>query len=170
MNGKRELYLLGGENGDVDFSDTDHFDNSVIIHEYGHFIEDIFGAPNSPGGSHNGNSVIDPRLAWSEGWADFFQAAVTGQPYYRDTKGNVNCSETDPTSCTGVLFDESIDVPTDDRPILLGEGNFHEFSVSRTLWQALSIGSAGASTHFLRSGQSCMAQKACGRLLIHLSH
>lgn len=24
-------------------ADTDHFDDSVIIHEYGHFLEDVYG-------------------------------------------------------------------------------------------------------------------------------
>ncbi|MEK7356871.1 MAG: hypothetical protein AAB250_10505, partial [Bdellovibrionota bacterium] len=104
LNDDKELYILGGISGDTEVSDMDHFDNSVIVHEYGHFIEDQFGNPDSPGGSHNGNSVIDPRLAWGEGWANFFQAAVTGVPYYRDTYGHVVCSSG--SSCTGANFNE----------------------------------------------------------------
>lgn len=74
--GEQKLYILGGVNGDVKASDTDHFDDSVILHEYGHFLEDVYGNSQSPGGSHSGNFVIDPRLSWSEGWANYFQAAV----------------------------------------------------------------------------------------------
>ena len=74
--GEKKLYILGGVSGDVKKADTDHFDDSVILHEYGHFLEDTYGNTGSPGGSHNGNFVIDPRLAWSEGWANYFQAAV----------------------------------------------------------------------------------------------
>lgn len=74
--GEKKLYILGGVNGDVKKSDTDHFDDSIILHEYGHFLEDVYGHSESPGGSHNGSFVIDPRLAWSEGWANYFQAAV----------------------------------------------------------------------------------------------
>ncbi len=74
--GQSKLYILGGVNGNVKTADTDHFDNSVILHEYGHFLEDRYGFSSSPGGSHDGNFVIDPRLAWSEGWANYFQAAV----------------------------------------------------------------------------------------------
>lgn len=139
--GYSELYILGGLNGDTDTADMDHFDNSVIIHEYAHFLEDRYGKPNSPGGSHNGNSIIDPRLAWGEGWADFFQAAVTGSPFYRDTYGHVGCAPT-PTGrpCTGVNFYESLDSPGLDIPSTdggLGEGNFREFSVARVLWSAI---------------------------------
>lgn len=137
LNDKRELYLLGGLNGDTTVSDMDHFDNSVIIHEYGHFIEDQYGNPNSPGGSHNGNSIIDPRLAWGEGWSDFFQAAVTGYPYYRDTKGTVDCSTSNPTSCTSVSFSEPLDSQAHDVATDSGEGNFHEFSVARLLYSVL---------------------------------
>jgi hypothetical protein len=140
LNDDKELYILGGVDGNTETQDMDHFDNSVIIHEYGHFIEDQFANPNSPGGSHNGNSIIDPRLAWGEGWANFFQAAVTGVPYYRDTYGHVQCSAG--TSCTGANFNEFLD-PTggsyNDKPTggNTGEGNFREFSVSRLLWDVV---------------------------------
>lgn len=84
--GNSKLYILGGTNGDVRASDTDHFDDSIILHEYAHFLEDIYGHSQSPGGSHTGNFIIDPRLAWSEGWANFFQAAVlTGADAYENS-------------------------------------------------------------------------------------
>ncbi|NJL24635.1 MAG: hypothetical protein HC902_05330 [Calothrix sp. SM1_5_4] len=84
LPGYSRLFILGGQDGDVNNSDTDHFDNPVIIHEYGHFLEDVVGRSDSPGGSHNGNKVIDPRLAWSEGWGNFFQATVIA---YYDPSG-----------------------------------------------------------------------------------
>ncbi len=136
LPGYRELYILGGEDGDVDSSDCDHFDNSVILHEYGHFIEDVFSRSNSPGGFHDGESIIDPRLAWGEGWANFFQAAITGVPLYRDTWGN--------GGTTGVYFNESLEVPGDDIASTMGEGNFREFSISRILWDAIDSINEGA--------------------------
>jgi hypothetical protein len=147
LNGEKQLYILGGVNGNTDVADMDHFDNSVIVHEYGHFIEDQFGSPDSPGGSHNGNAIIDPRLAWGEGWANFFQAAVRQDPYYRDTVGHVNCDAG--VACTSVAFDEFLD-PTGgsylDKPTAgaTGEGNFREFSVTRVLWDVVKTG--GVST------------------------
>ncbi len=147
LNGRYELYLQGGQSGNTTSSDMDQFDNSVIIHEYAHFIEDAFSKPNSPGGSHNGDSIIDPRLAWGEGWANFFQAAVTGDPVYRDTYGTPDCT----SACAGTYFNESLDpvgTPNNDAPTqgALGEGNFREFSVARMLWDVIKP--IGGSSRF----------------------
>jgi hypothetical protein len=133
LPGYARLFILGGVSGDVDSSDTDHFDNSVIVHEYGHFLEDSLSQSDSPGGSHNGNKVIDPRLAWSEGWGNFFQAAVLNPasetaPKYIDTAGNI---DGDP----GVYFEVNLEDETSlDIVRNPGEGNFREFSVTRLLW------------------------------------
>ncbi len=145
LNTKRELYILGGLNGDFENEDMDHFDNSVIVHEYAHFLEDQFGKPNSPGGSHDGNSIIDPRLAWGEGWANFFQAAALDNQFYRDTYGHVDCTGTpkpNQTFCYGTAFNVDLTIKTSggggrDIPQTTGEGNFREFSISRILWSAI---------------------------------
>nr|BFD65219.1 hypothetical protein HAGR004_02410 [Bdellovibrio sp. HAGR004] len=152
--GDRKLFILGGVSGDVKSSDTDHFDDSVILHEYGHFLEDVYGNSASPGGSHNGNFVIDARLAWSEGWANYLQAAVlTGADaaslgvdesrvpdqvryhYYVDTygyKGNAK-------SGVSISFNlwENGETASMDRTAtdLEGTGTFREVSVSRTLYK-----------------------------------
>ncbi len=135
LPGYSRLFILGGENGDVDVSDTDHFDNSVILHEYGHFIEDIMSISDSPGGSHNGNKVIDPRLAWSEGWGNFLQAAVLNDPRYIDTIGNISAG----SGATDFLFYLSIETASagNDMPTIAGEGNFREFSITRMLWDVI---------------------------------
>ncbi|KYG60682.1 hypothetical protein AZI85_11840 [Bdellovibrio bacteriovorus] len=162
--GERKLYILGGVNGDVKGSDTDHFDDSVILHEYGHFLEDVYGNSESPGGSHNGNFIIDARLAWSEGWANFLQGAIlTGAEaysearqqsppvtpvenrlpaskkfnYYVDTYGyKGGCS-----TCIGISFnlaavgtDSSQPDNVDDD--LPGTGTFREVSIARTLYKS----------------------------------
>lgn len=143
LPGYRRLFVLGGSNGDVNSSDTDHFDNSVVLHEYGHFLEDAAFRSDSPGGEHNGNRVIDPRLAWSEGWGNFFQAAVQGSNYYIDTMGNSSGS-------TSFIF--RIDVEdlvtsgankSNDVPVFDGEGNFREFSVTRLLFDVTDAADVG---------------------------
>ncbi len=135
LPGYSRLFILGGVDGDVDSSDTDHFDNSVIIHEYGHFLEDNLSVSDSPGGSHNGNKVIDPRLAWSEGWGNFFQAAVLGAPKYYDSAGNIDGT---PDLYFAVdLENYSGSGGGIDQPSAQGEGNFREFSVTRALWDAI---------------------------------
>jgi hypothetical protein len=123
------LFILGGINGDTDASDTDHYDDSVIIHEYGHFLEDTVFQSDSPGGSHNGNRIIDPRLAWSEGWGNFFQAAVRGDAHYIDTMGNAD-------GTASVAYYADLETADRDVPSEQGEGNFREFSVTRLLWDA----------------------------------
>lgn len=72
----KELYISGGQIGDMSLVNTDHFDDFAIIHELGHFVEDHCGQWVSPGGNHTLITRIDPRLAWSEGWANYFAAAV----------------------------------------------------------------------------------------------
>lgn len=76
LRGQNQLYINGGRLGNMKTQDTDHFDDSVIIHELGHHIEDVCGKMDSPGGTHYGHYRIDPRLAWSEGWGNFLGAHI----------------------------------------------------------------------------------------------
>ena len=57
----------------------------MIAHEYGHFLMASFSRESSPGGNHSFGEQLDPRLAWSEGWGNFFGAATTGSAHYIDT-------------------------------------------------------------------------------------
>jgi len=67
------IHVLGGDGS----GDTDEFDDDVIWHEYGHFAEHRFARVDSPGGVHYPSDVHqDLRLAWSEGWSNFFSGAV----------------------------------------------------------------------------------------------
>ncbi|MFV3407584.1 hypothetical protein ACNH6C_03190 [Bdellovibrio bacteriovorus] len=154
--GDRKLYILGGVNGDVKSSDTDHFDDSVILHEYGHFLEDVYGNSGSPGGSHTGNFVIDARLAWSEGWANYFQAAVLSGAdaafnnadenraptdpryhYYVDTYGYRASGNTAGVSISFNLWQDGTAASYDNTASdLAGTGTFREVSVSRALYKA----------------------------------
>lgn len=76
LRGQNELYINGGVLGNVSTVDTDHFDDAVIIHEFGHFAEDACGMMDSPGGQHSGRFRLDPRLAWSEAWGNFLGAHI----------------------------------------------------------------------------------------------
>ncbi len=122
-----KIFILGGSNGDVDFTDTDHFDNSIILHEYFHFLESAISVNHSPGGPHNGNQILDPRSAWSEGAAQFYQAFITNIPTVLDTRGNSDGS-------TGFRLKLSVENEGSDSPIHKGEGEFREFAVARLLW------------------------------------
>lgn len=150
---ERRLFILGGMLGNMSAADTDHFDDSVILHEYGHFLEDAYGNSQSPGGSHDGRSTIDPRLAWSEGFANYLQAAIlTGAEashagasegripqnkkfhYYVDTYGHSGSNQ----SGIGIAFNllaASNDSYDNVSSELDGNGSFREISVARTLYK-----------------------------------
>jgi hypothetical protein len=72
------IFLLGAA------SDDDGYDDTVILHEIGHFVEDFYGRTDSPGGSHDG-SPTDPNLGWSEGCSTYFAMAARGRPFYMDS-------------------------------------------------------------------------------------
>ncbi|HZY05719.1 MAG TPA: hypothetical protein VFF02_19690 [Anaeromyxobacteraceae bacterium] len=78
-----QLYVLG--EADVD---TDEYDTHVVIHEWGHYYEDVLSRADTPGGSHGLGDLKDPRLAFSEGWGDALGAMVLHpDDVYADTMG-----------------------------------------------------------------------------------
>jgi len=74
------LFLLG-DAGD----DTEEFDDHVIVHEWGHYFEDVFSRSDSKGGPHSIGESIDARLAFGEGWATALAAMALDNPQYCDT-------------------------------------------------------------------------------------
>lgn len=112
------IYVLG------DFAsgngDTDEFDQHVIAHEFGHYLEDRFGRSDSIGGDHGLDERLDLRLAFGEGWGNAFSGMVLNDPIYRD-------------SSQGVNGDGGFNVETDRTA---AEGWFSEFSVGEILWDA----------------------------------
>jgi hypothetical protein len=107
-------YVLGDRN-----SDSDEFDDSVILHEYAHMLAARFSRDDSPGGPHVLGDLLDPRVAWSEGWANFFAAAVRGTSAFLDSKG----------LGVGLRYDLEENVPGGDR-----QGYWSESSVHGLLW------------------------------------
>jgi hypothetical protein len=111
------IYILGDFAGGS--GDTDEFDQSVLAHEFGHYIEDTFSRTDSIGGSHSGSADrLDLRVAFGEGWGNAFSGMALGDPFYRD-------------SILGVAQDFRIDLETDDPN---NEGWFSEASVGELLW------------------------------------
>lgn len=62
----------------------------VVFHEMGHYVAFRYGRDNSYGGPHYLGQLLEPRFAWSEGWASFFGAMTASRwfgaptPYYWD--------------------------------------------------------------------------------------
>ena len=93
------MFILGGVSGDVVGADTDHFDSSVILHEYWHYLHEVFSKSDNPAGSHSFGELLDPRLAFEEAFAYFFQAAIISSkesgdpfPYIIDTLSETGSS------------------------------------------------------------------------------
>jgi len=76
------IYILG----DAD-SDTDEYDDHVIIHEWGHYFEHNFSRSDSIGGPHSRGQRLDIRLAFGEGFGNAFSGIASGDPIYRDSGG-----------------------------------------------------------------------------------
>ncbi len=81
-DGEGGLWILGDAN-----SDTDEFDNHIIIHEWGHYFEDKFSRADNIGGSHSPGEALDIRVAFGEGWGNAWSGIATDDPIYFDTSG-----------------------------------------------------------------------------------
>jgi hypothetical protein len=109
-------FVLGDRN-----VDSDEFDDSVIAHEYAHMLAVRFSRDDSPGASHGMGDMLDPRVAWSEGWANFFSSAVRNDAGFRDSLG--------PNGTNTLKYDLEENVPAGDNP-----GYWSETSVDTLLW------------------------------------
>ena len=78
---RQTVYVLGTSN------DTDEYDDPVLGHEFGHFLERNFSRSDSPGGFHDG-SPTDPRLAWGEGYGTYVGSEIFGSSLYLDSRGS----------------------------------------------------------------------------------
>lgn len=109
------IYILG----DFTQGDTDEFDQSVIAHEFGHYVEDRFARSDSIGGDHGGaGDLLDLRVAFGEGWGNAFSSMARGDTVYRDSQQGMNAE---------FAFSVEVDDQTD-------EGWFSEASVQEILW------------------------------------
>ncbi|MCH9739469.1 MAG: hypothetical protein K0U38_01320 [Epsilonproteobacteria bacterium] len=81
-DGEQGLWILGDAN-----SDTDEYDDHIIIHEWGHYFEDQFSRADSIGGPHSPGEALDIRLAFGEGWGNALSGIATDDPVYFDTSG-----------------------------------------------------------------------------------
>lgn len=124
-----ELYILG-----KDGVDTDEFDTHVMAHEWGHFYQANISRSDSTGGRHGPGDVLDPRLAFGEGWGNALSAMVMPTTTYLDTSWSNSRPE-------AFGFDLELDpTPTDDPT----PSAFSETSVMRTLYDFYDSNAEGA--------------------------
>jgi len=78
--GINSLFITGDAN-----HDTDEFDDHIVAHEWGHFLDDVMFRSDSGGGTHFLGDRLDSRLAWGEGWPTALAAIVLDNPDYCET-------------------------------------------------------------------------------------
>lgn len=115
-SGVGNLYILGRE--DVD---TDEYDDHVMAHELGHYFEDKLYRSDSIGGMHTSNDVLDPRVAFGEGYGNGFSAMVFNDAIYVDTSGA--------DQATGFAINMNTPPSGNDR------GVYSERSIQHLLWK-----------------------------------
>jgi hypothetical protein len=131
------MYVLGDatlDSGDVGL-DADEFDGSVIAHELGHYYEDVLSRSDSLGGGHGLGDLLDPTVAFSEGWGNAFSSLVRNDPAYVDTFTAANAS-------AQTAFSFNVETDNQSGP----EGWFSEESVQELIWDAFDTTSDGADT------------------------
>ena len=108
--------------------DADEFDQHVIAHEFGHYIEHNFSRADNIGGSHALGEKLDMRVAFGEGFGYAFAAIVLDDPVVRD--GFVNAG----TQVSGIFNVEN-------NPV---SGCWcSESSVAAILWDLYDTGAEG---------------------------
>ena len=114
--------------------DPDEFDDAVILHEYGHFLETKMGYSKNPGGNHDWSVASSAPLAWSEGWSTFFSSVVRKTYNYFDYTPNGSIAI-------------NIEIPTSNP-----RGDKVEGAVAASLWDIYDVASDRADT--LNDGMS----------------
>jgi hypothetical protein len=74
----------------ADAGGDDAYDDTVILHEYGHFLAQNYSCDESEGGDHNAYKHYSEELAYSEGWANYFSSAVRDNSRYLDWNYDTN--------------------------------------------------------------------------------
>jgi len=124
--------------------DTDEFDQHVIAHEFGHYIEFNFSRADNIGGSHGLGDKLDIRVAFGEGFGYAFGAIVLNDPVSRDTytstQNFVGCAP-----AGGVfLCTSQFNVDTNPQTSPVGTDNYgcwcSESSVWAILWDIYDSG------------------------------
>jgi hypothetical protein len=76
------IYILGDANNDID-----EYDPHVLLHEWGHYIENELFRTDSIGGDHADGKFLDMRVAMSEGFANAFSGMMIDAANYSDASG-----------------------------------------------------------------------------------
>ncbi len=139
------VHLNGNITANGEPIDGDQWDDGVIIHELGHWVQDMFmPLPADSGGPHGDcmeylgypDVAANNIIAYSEGWATFFSSAVRNEANYIDTAGGIQGG----TSIVAYSLETVSNLDG------TGHGNFCEYQVAATLWDVLDTNQDGGDT------------------------
>ena len=115
----------------VILSDNAGYDDSVILHETGHYIQSAFALCQSPGGSHYITDMNqDRRLAFSEGWATYYGSAV--RRHHQESGAQAFVRTTGGSGAGNLDFSFELEGPS--MPVF---GSFNELAVGACLWDLM---------------------------------
>ena len=106
------------------------YDDTIIAHEFGHYLDNVFSKSDSPGGLHFvGDDEQDIRLSWSEGLATFLGSSIRRFKGYPRPDIYVN------TDGASLDFAFEIETLTEGNAIIDSRtGSTNEVAVSAALW------------------------------------
>lgn len=116
------IYILGKED-----NDTDEYDDHVVAHEFGHYLEDNLYRSDSIGGGHFLGEMIDPRVAFGEGFGNAISAMTFDDSVYIDTAGEDQIG--------GFAIDVNVDPGSSSTPSSIYRSVYSEFAVQHVLWK-----------------------------------
>ena len=132
-SGNGQIFILGEE--DVD---TDEYDEDVVVHEWGHYFEDMLSRSDSIGGAHGLGDRIDFRLALSEGFGNAIAAIINDDVLYRDSLGDEQ--------------DEGFSFNVENQPNVPNNGWFSETSVQEIIFDIFDSANDAGDTVSLGLG------------------
>ena len=112
--------------------DTDEFDQHVIAHEFGHYIEFNFSRADNIGGSHGLGDKLDIRVAFGEGFGYAFAAIALKDPIARDSFVIMNAGVPQLVSSTF-----NIETNPSQNPPGSPSGNFGCWCSESSVWSLL---------------------------------
>jgi hypothetical protein len=122
----------------VTLRDTAGFDDTVILHEWSHYVMTNYSKSSNPGGTHFlSDCNEDPRLAFDEARASFFGCSVRRANGWPNANTYVRTSGTSGTG--GAL--NTYNLEDEEQYACLGDTS--EVTNSRTMWD---IGDSDATT------------------------
>ncbi|MCA9321540.1 MAG: hypothetical protein KDB53_12425, partial [Planctomycetes bacterium] len=87
QSGAKYVFIGGGAAGMAASSDTNFFDDGVIGHEFGHFLESAVFKVSSYGGYHEVGQRTIPNVAYGEGFGTWVGGVALNTPLYADAGG-----------------------------------------------------------------------------------